>query len=62
MPDLLTLRAGGEVEGDLIGAAVIAAAVALMPLAVVNASWVSDVVGIVTGFAIGLPLALLGER
>ncbi|MGZ4194797.1 MAG: rhomboid family intramembrane serine protease [Solirubrobacteraceae bacterium] len=61
-PDLLTLRSGGEVEGDLIGAAVIAAAVAAMPLAVVNASWVSDGVGILTGFAIGVPLALLGER
>ncbi len=33
-PDLLTLRAGGDVDGDLIGTAVIAVAVALMPLAV----------------------------
>ena len=32
-PDLLTLRSGGDVDGDLIGAAVIAGAVALMPLA-----------------------------
>ena len=61
-PDLLTLRSGGEVEGDLIGAAVIAVAVALMPLADVASSWVSDGVGIVAGFAIGIPLALLGER
>ena len=45
MPDLLTLRAGGEVEGDLIGAGVIAVAVALMPLADPAASWVSDAVG-----------------
>jgi membrane associated rhomboid family serine protease len=62
IPDLLTLRSGGDVEGDLIGAAVIAAAVAAMPLAVLDASWVSDGVGIVAGFAIGLPLALIGER
>ncbi|MGZ4167837.1 MAG: rhomboid family intramembrane serine protease [Solirubrobacteraceae bacterium] len=61
-PDLLTLRAGGEVDGDLIGAGVIAAAVALMPLAVGYASWVSDAVGVIAGFAIGVPLALIGER
>jgi membrane associated rhomboid family serine protease len=61
-PDLLTLRAGGEVEGDLLGAAAIAVAVALMPLAVTDASWVADGVGVVAGFAIGLPLALIGER
>ena len=61
-PDLLALRSGGEVEGDLIGAGVIAVAVALMPLAVVTASWVSTGVGIVAGFAIGIPLALIGER
>ena len=61
-PDLLTLRAGGDVEGDLLGAAAIAVAVALMPLAVTDASWVADGVGVIAGFAIGLPLALLGER
>jgi membrane associated rhomboid family serine protease len=61
-PDLLTLRSGGDVEGDLIGAAVIAVAVALMPLATVLASWVSDGVGVVAGFAVGIPLALIGER
>jgi membrane associated rhomboid family serine protease len=62
VPDLLTLRAGGDVEGDLLGTAAIAVAVALMPLAVTDASWVADGVGVVAGFAIGLPLALLGER
>ena len=61
-PDLLTLRSGGDVDGDLIGAAVIAVAVALMPLADGAASWVSDGVGIVAGFAVGIPLALIGER
>jgi membrane associated rhomboid family serine protease len=61
-PDLLTLRSGGDVDGDLIGAAVIAATVALMPLAVDYASWVSDAVGIITGFAVGILLALIGER
>ena len=61
-PDLLRLRAGEDVDGDLIGAAVIAAAVAVMPLAVTDASWVADGVGVLAGFAIGLPLALVADR
>jgi membrane associated rhomboid family serine protease len=61
-PDLLTLRSDGDVDGDLIGAGVIAVAVALMPLADPAASWVSDAVGILAGFAVGIPLALIGER
>ncbi len=57
--DLLALRAGEEVEGDLIGTAAIGAVVALMPLAVKDASWIADGVGVLAGFAIGLPLARL---
>ena len=60
--DLLALRRGEDIEGDLIGTAVIAIAVALMPLAVPGASWVADGVGVLTGVAIGLPLARLGSR
>ena len=60
--DLLALRAGEEVDGDLIGVVAIAAAVALMPLVVYGASWVSDGVGIVAGFVIGLPLARMTLR
>jgi Rhomboid family len=59
IPDLLSLRRGEEIEGDLIGTAVIAVAVALMPLVVPGASWVSDGVGILGGLAVGLPLALV---
>jgi membrane associated rhomboid family serine protease len=62
VPDLLRLRRRDDVEGDLLGVAAIALAVALMPLAVQDASWVADGVGVVAGFAIGLPLALLGDR
>ena len=62
VPDLLTLRRGGDVEGDLIGVAAIAVAVALMPLADPSASWIADAVGVIAGFAIGLPLALLADR
>ncbi len=56
LPDLLDLRGGREIEGDLIGTAVFAAVVALMPLADVGASWPADVVGVLAGLAIGLPL------
>jgi membrane associated rhomboid family serine protease len=62
IPDLLSLRAGEEIEGDLLGTAVIAVVVALMPLAVPGASWISAGIGAVAGVLIGLPLALAGER
>jgi membrane associated rhomboid family serine protease len=57
VPDLIEVSAGAEVEGDLIGAAVIAVAVALMPLADLSASWIADVVGVAAGFLVGLPLS-----
>ena len=57
IPDLLALRAGEDYDGDLLGTAVIAVVVALMPLAVPASSWIADVVGVVAGLAIGLPLA-----
>jgi len=60
--DLLSLRAGEEIEGDLLGTAVIAVVVALMPLVVRDASWIADGVGVIVGFAIGLPLARLRLR
>jgi membrane associated rhomboid family serine protease len=62
IPDLLDLRRGEEIEGDLIGTAAIAAVVALMPLAVPAASWVAGGVGVLAGLALGLPLATLSER
>jgi membrane associated rhomboid family serine protease len=62
IPDLLDLRRGEDVEGDLLGAGAIAAAIALMPLAVPEASWMSDIVGVLAGFGIGLPLARLSTR
>lgn len=58
IPDLLSLRRGEEVDGDLLGTAAIALVVALMPLAVPTASWVSDGVGVLSGIAVGAPLAL----
>jgi Rhomboid family len=62
LPDLLSLRRGQEIEGDLLGTAVIGVVVALMPLAVPAASWICAGVGVAAGFVIGLPLAFAGER
>ena len=57
VPDLIELSQTGEVEGDLLGTAVIAVAAALMPLADAHASWVADVVGVAAGLLIGMALA-----
>jgi membrane associated rhomboid family serine protease len=57
MQDLLTLRAGEEVEGDLLGTAVLGAVIALMPIAVPEASWISAGVGVAAGAIVGYPLA-----
>jgi hypothetical protein len=46
------------VDSDVIGAAVIAAVVLLMPLAAPHATWVSGGFGLVLGLTLGLPLAL----
>ncbi len=62
IPDLLSLRAGEEIEGDLLGTAVIAVVVALMPLVAPGASWISEGIGAAAGLLIGLPLALAAER
>jgi membrane associated rhomboid family serine protease len=59
IPDLLALRQRREIEGDLLGTAVFAAVLALLPLAVFGASWLSDLTGVLAGLAIGLPLAWL---
>jgi membrane associated rhomboid family serine protease len=59
IPNLMALRRRQDIDGDLIGTAVIAGAVALMPLAVPDASWLSDGAGVVAGLLIGLPLVRL---
>jgi membrane associated rhomboid family serine protease len=57
IPDLLALRAGEDYDGDLLGTAVIAVVVALMPLVLTEASWIADLVGVLAGLVIGYPLA-----
>jgi membrane associated rhomboid family serine protease len=63
IPDLLALRRREEIDGDLLGAALIAAVVAVMPLVVASPapSWIQDAVGVLGGLAIGLPLTLTQE-
>jgi hypothetical protein len=56
---LLELRETGEVDADLIGAAVIAVVVALTPLVDTHVSWLAGGVGVLTGATLGLPLAVL---
>ena len=56
IPDLLALRAGEEIDGDMLGTVALALAVGLMPLVVKEASWVADGVGVLTGLLLGIPL------
>ena len=56
IPDLLSLRHGEDIEGDLLGTAAIGLVVALMPLVASDASWISDAAGVIGGTAVGLPL------
>ena len=62
IPDLMAVRAGEEIEGDLLGSVVFGAVIALMPLVVSDASWVADGAGALAGIAVGVPLAQLGGR
>jgi membrane associated rhomboid family serine protease len=62
VPDLIDLRNGEEIEGDLLAAGVIAVVIALIPLAAPEASWVAGGVGAAVGLALGFPLARLSRR
>jgi membrane associated rhomboid family serine protease len=61
-PDLLARRRGEETESDLLGAGVIAAVLALMPLAAVEADWLAGAGGAVAGLACGGLLATVARR
>jgi membrane associated rhomboid family serine protease len=62
MPDLISLRRGDEIDGDLLGTLVIGVVVALMPLAALDASWIADGAGVLAGLLVGAPLALFADR
>ncbi len=53
VPDLVLLRRKHDYEGDLLGTAVLAAVIALMPLATLSASWAAAGVGIAVGLVFG---------
>lgn len=57
MRPLLRARRGQEPEGDLLGAAVVAAVLLLMPLVVEEASPTAGTTGLLVGLAAGLLLA-----
>lgn len=57
MRDVLSARRGEEIEGDLLGTAVISAVVFVMPAFDPFASWVAGGVGVVVGALAGLLLA-----
>lgn len=59
VPDLLARRRGEEVDGDLLGVAVVALVVLLLPLAVADADWLAGVAGGVIGLALGGALTAL---
>ncbi len=59
-PRVWGLTRGEDADGDLIGTAVIALVVLLMPLAAPHASWVAGGVGLALGLLAGVPFALAG--
>jgi membrane associated rhomboid family serine protease len=61
VPDLLALRRGRRVEGDLIGAATFAVVLLLLPLAVEGANALAGLTGLLVGLLAGLPLARVGR-
>ncbi|HEX2070252.1 MAG TPA: rhomboid family intramembrane serine protease [Thermoleophilaceae bacterium] len=60
--DRRAARRGEERGNDLIGVAVFAAVLVLLPLAVAEASFVAGVVGAATGALLGFALPLLARR
>ncbi|MCX6386293.1 MAG: zinc ribbon domain-containing protein [Solirubrobacterales bacterium] len=57
VPDLRLLYRSQESDSDLLGAAVVAAVVAVMPLAAPEASWLAALGGAGAGLLLGLALA-----
>lgn len=61
IPDLRDLRRGREIDGDLLGAAVFAAVLLLLPVAVDTADPIAGGVGFAAGVVAGYPLARVGK-
>lgn len=56
VPDLTARLRGRDYDGDLLGTGVLAAVIALIPLAAPDASWVSAGVGAIAGLVLGFLL------
>jgi len=59
IPDLRDVRRGVEVDGDLLGVAVLAAVLLLVPIVVPSADPIAGLTGVLAGLLVGLPLARL---
>nr|WP_246344804.1 rhomboid family intramembrane serine protease [Conexibacter arvalis] len=57
VPDMLDLRRGREIEGDLLGAATIAVVLLLLPVVVTTADALAGATGLLVGLLLGLPLS-----
>lgn len=57
VPDMLDLRRGREIDGDLLGAATIAVVLLLLPVVVAQADALAGATGLLIGLLAGLPLA-----
>jgi hypothetical protein len=57
VPDLEAARAGRDYDGDLLGAAAIAAVLLAMPFARPEASWLAGAIGGLVGLMLGLGLS-----
>lgn len=62
LPELRAVRRGEEIEGDLLGAAVFAIVLLLLPVAVELADPLAGLTGLAVGALLGLPLARAGDR
>jgi membrane associated rhomboid family serine protease len=61
VPDLAARRRGEDTDSDMLGVAVIAGVLLLLPVAVPEADPLAGVAGVVVGFALGFPLAALSR-
>jgi membrane associated rhomboid family serine protease len=62
VPAVQELRAGEEPEADLIGAAVFAAVLLVVPGVIYESDWIVGIAGALIGLGAGLPLARYARR
>lgn len=62
VPDVLDLRKGRDIDGDLLGAATFAVVLLLLPVALETADALAGATGLLAGLLVGIPLARLARR